>query len=249
MPLVTLVTSKVLLEPQQFVAEAIETDIESNSPTNRPSFLYHLGDVVYFKGKADQYYPQFYEPYLHYQAQIFSIPGNHDTHVGHGDPPSVMAYVENFWAKQSGISPPDAGESPRKAMIQPNVYWALDTPLATLIGLYSDVPPGGKFDDTQISWFTNELRTASKQKALIVCIHHPLYSLDNYHGGSTEIEEVFDTAYNNSGRRADMVHTAHVHDFQHYTEVIDGRQVPHIVAGAGGHHPLHAMRKQSNGGL
>ena len=61
-------------------------------------------------------------------------------------------------------------------MTQPNVYWALDTPLATIIGVYSNVPLGGKFDDTQISWFTNELRTASKQKGTD-CMHTYHYIL------------------------------------------------------------------------
>ena len=43
-----------------------------------PSFFYHLGDVVYFTGARSSYYDQFYDPYLHYAAPIFAIPGNHD---------------------------------------------------------------------------------------------------------------------------------------------------------------------------
>ena len=41
-------------------------------------FAYLMGDVVYYNGEADQYYPQFYEPYADYPCPIFSVPGNHD---------------------------------------------------------------------------------------------------------------------------------------------------------------------------
>ena len=57
-------------------------------------------------------------------------------------------------------------------MIQPNVYWTLDTPLATFIGLYTNVPEGGWMDDTQIAWLENEPKTAPTDKALILAMHH-----------------------------------------------------------------------------
>ena len=46
-----------------------------------PSFLYILGDLIYYNGEAGQYFPQFYQPYSGYPAPILAIPGNHD-----GDP-------------------------------------------------------------------------------------------------------------------------------------------------------------------
>ena len=32
------------------------------------SFLFHVGDVIYNFGEADDYYSEFYEPYAHYPA-------------------------------------------------------------------------------------------------------------------------------------------------------------------------------------
>lgn len=57
--------------------------------SHRPSFLYHLGDVVYFYGEASNYYPQFYEPYAFYPVPIFAIPGNHDGDIGSVSRPIV----------------------------------------------------------------------------------------------------------------------------------------------------------------
>jgi acid phosphatase type 7 len=229
---------------QHAVADTMEADY--NSSVEKPSFFYHLGDVVYFNGKADQYYPQFYSPYIKYPPHIFSIPGNHDGDPASGDPPSLTAYVNNFCAHEAHYTP-EAHDANRQAMIQPNVYWTLEAPYATIIGLYSNVPAGGEIRDTQLAWFADELGNARKDRALIVALHHPVYSLDNFHGGSTQMEETLDNCYKKAGRRADVVLTAHVHNFQRYTERVDGAEIPHVVAGAGGHHPLHAMQKQSDG--
>ena len=59
------------------VARFMECDIEYNQPPDRPSFFYHLGDVVYYDGESANYWPEFYEPYLNYHAPIVAIPGNH----------------------------------------------------------------------------------------------------------------------------------------------------------------------------
>lgn len=232
--------------PQQSVADAMEDDIVNNN-SNAPTFFYHLGDVVYFYGAASEYISQFYEPYNHYPAPIVAIPGNHDGDVAPGDnTPSLEAFVANFCAREPQTSP-DAGECPRHTMTQPNVYWTLDTPFATMIGLYSNVPEGGQFDQDQIDWFVNELNTAPKNKALIVSVHHPAYSLDAHHSGSKTIDGVLDNAFSKSGRIPDMVFNGHVHNYQRFTRNIKGRQAPYIVAGAGGYHNLHYMQKQPDG--
>jgi hypothetical protein len=53
-------------------------DFDHRNPSKNPSFLYDLGDVIYKFGEASEYYSQFYEPYAHYPAPIFAIPGNKD---------------------------------------------------------------------------------------------------------------------------------------------------------------------------
>jgi 3',5'-cyclic AMP phosphodiesterase CpdA len=218
---------------------------EAPDPASRPSFFYHLGDVVYYYGQAEEYYPQFYEPYIHYPAPIFAIPGNHD-----GDLPpqparggrSLDAFVRNFCADAPGITP-EAKDIPRDAMTQPNVYWTLEAPFITIVGLYTNVPEGGKLDDDQKEWLSSELRDAPGDKALIVAMHHPIYSADGHHSGSKNMEQVLDRAIEQTGRIPNAVFAGHVHNYQRFTRRRDGREVPYIVAGAGGYWHLHYVEK------
>ena len=73
--------------------------------------------------------------------------------------PSLKAFVDNFCAKTSHITP-DAEEVNRPAMIQPNVFWTLEAPFVNIIGLYSNVPDGGEIRDFQFNWFVEELRNS-----------------------------------------------------------------------------------------
>ena len=59
---------------QHIVEVAMESDFDRRNPSKNPSFLYHLGDIVYKFGEATEYY-SLYEPYAHYAAPIFAIPG------------------------------------------------------------------------------------------------------------------------------------------------------------------------------
>jgi Calcineurin-like phosphoesterase len=87
---------------QVAIAEAMEAQIKGADQTDRPAFLYHLGDVVYFNGISSEYKWQFYEPYQYYPAPIFAVPGNHDgdTQVRAGDPPdpepTLTGFIRNF---------------------------------------------------------------------------------------------------------------------------------------------------------
>jgi 3',5'-cyclic AMP phosphodiesterase CpdA len=231
-------------QPQTIVAMTMEQDLQ-NGPA--PSFFYHLGDVVYYYGQKSEYYPQFYEPYANYPLPIMGIPGNHD-----GDPldpttePSLAGFVENFCAPRP-ILMPEAQETHRDAMTQPNVYWTLHAPFLTVIGLYSNVPEGGRVDNDQVSWFHAEL-AAAPPGAVIMAVHHPPYSADAHHGGSAAMGALIDAAVAASGRVPDAVLTAHVHNYQRFTRTMQGRQVPYIVAGAGGYWHLHPMAPATAGG-
>ncbi|HLX39354.1 MAG TPA: metallophosphoesterase, partial [Ktedonobacteraceae bacterium] len=191
---------------------------------------------------------QFYEPYMHYDVPIFSIPGNHDGDIdpSNSSVPSLAAFVENFCATESHLSS-EAGDSGRDTMTQPNVYWTLETPFVTFIGLYTNVPEGGWMDNDQIAWLQSELSGAPQNKALIVSMHHPIYSLDTYHSGSAYMANILDQAIQASGRTPDAVFAGHVHNYQRFTRSLNGRDVPYIVAGAGGYWNLHYMQKVNGG--
>ena len=231
--------------PQQIVANHMESQLHDPDRKKRPAFFYHLGDVVYFNGEAVQYYPQFYQPYENYRVPIFAIPGNHDGMNLPGDS-SLAGFVQNFCAPTPDLSP-DAGDVDRAAMTQPNCYFTLRAPLVTIIGLYTNVPEGGKVRQEQREWFVGELKAAPRNRALLVCLHHPPLSMDNHHSGSTEMLDLLDGAFADAKRVPHAVFAAHVHDFQRFTRVIGKRQVPFVVAGAGGYHNLHGMQKLDDG--
>jgi len=226
------------------VATYMEDDFASSDPTMHPSFFYHLGDVVYYDGETANYYPEFYEPYMTYPAPILAIPGNHDGDI---DPQTkettLQEFVRNFCAP-SPVHQPEAMDAPRDAMTQPNVYWTLLTPLATIIGLYSNCPEGGVLKADQIAWLESELKAAPTGMALILAVHHPLYSAYGAHPGSQALYSVIDGACKTAGRTPHLVLSGHVHDYQRFTGTLAGTSVPCIIAGAGGYNAkLHTLSK------
>jgi predicted phosphodiesterase len=233
-------------QSQLIVAMAMEDQFGYADASLRPAYFYNLGDVVYYFGEPKEYFAQFYEPYDHYPAPIFAIPGNHDGDVAPNTGPSLTGFVNNFCTAHPHTSP-DAGEAIRETMTQPHVYWTLQAPFVTTIGLYSNVPEGGQIDDNQFRWFVNELREAPTDKALIVTVHHPPYSADGHHSGSHYMQQTLDSAFQQSGRIADMVFSGHVHNYQRFTRQLSGREIPYIVAGAGGYWHLHYMAKLPSG--
>jgi hypothetical protein len=231
-------------QPQISVVDTMLGDLSSADP---PQFFYHLGDVVYYNGQKNQYYPQFYEPYSHYTLPILAIPGNHDGDAINAQvEPSLAGFVENFCATAPHMTP-EAQDSQRDAMTQPNVYWTLQTPLLTIIGLYSNCPDGGVIQPDQAGWLESELAAAAKTLPVIVALHHPIYSADSVHGGNSNLAAILDKAVQQSGRIPDAVFTGHVHNYQRFVRKWGQYQVPYIVAGAGGYHNLHAVAATANG--
>lgn len=226
------------------VAAYMEKDFTGSDVTTHPSFFYHLGDVIYYDGETENYYPEFYEPYINYPAPIFAIPGNHDGDVDSAYPePSLSSFVRNF-CSQTPVITPEAKDAPRHAMTQPNVYWTLLTPLATIIGLYSNCPEGGQLSQAQIDWFQSEFEDAPSGKALIVAVHHPIYSAYGPKPGSQHLYDFLNTACTTAKRTPDLVLSGHVHNYQRFTGTLAGKQVPCIVAGAGGYNlQLHTLSK------
>jgi hypothetical protein len=225
------------------VTRFMENDVKMTDPPDRPSFFYHLGDVVYYDGESANYWPEFYEPYLNYHAPIVAIPGNHDGDVNPATgETSLAAFVRNFCA-QSAVISPDNRDAPRRTMTQPNVFWTLNTPLVTIIGLYSNCPEGGQISDTQRSWFISELQQADAQLPVILAVHHPIYSAYGQHPGSTRLKNFLDHCVAQAGRTPHVVLTGHVHNYQRFAAPLGDRNgVPFIVAGAGGYNKrLHTL--------
>ena len=226
---------------QRDVAAQMKTDLNTKDKSALPQFFYHLGDVVYYNGQVNDYYDQFYEPYDQYSPPIIAIPGNHD-----GDPvpgqTSLDGWVRYFMTASPHIDTAICGDAPRVTLSLPNAYFTLNCPFVTIIGMYTNVPEGGSIDSVQQQWLTNEFATAPDDKALIVALHHPIYSFDDHHSGSAAMADAVQHAINDSRRVPNMVLTAHVHNYQRIERKVAGdAATPFLVAGAGGYYHLHGM--------
>ena len=238
---------------QDAIAAAMEDQLKAKG-NGKPSFLYILGDVVYFNGQQRLYKTEFYEPYQYYQALIFAIPGNHDgdTNVRKGDTPdtepSLYGFMQNFCAPQ-----PEHVSPYRQAMTQPWPYWTFNAPFVTIIGLYSNVE--GSLDargrSDQQYYLETQLAAAPKDKKLLLTVHHPPYSLDSAHGGCPDILNALDQAVAKTGRVPDAVLSGHVHNYQRFSRLVNGTKIPYVIAGAGGYandqRSMHKLQKNLQG--
>ncbi|HLX15721.1 MAG TPA: metallophosphoesterase [Bradyrhizobium sp.] len=247
-------TAATAIGHETAVADAMVRDTQAPELAG-PAFFFHLGDVIYNFGEAQYYYDQFYEPFREYDRPIFAIPGNHDGMVfGQGSSapqvPTLDAFLTNFCASEPGPSP-DAGGLSRSVMNQPGVYFTLDAPFVSIIGLYSNVldsgpgvisSQGGHFPlvDDQLDFMTSELqrlkpRRIANERAVIIAVHHPPLSADAKHGGSLGIMKDIDSCCNKAGLFPDALLCGHAHLYQRFTRVMKGgKEIPYIVAGSGG---------------
>jgi len=241
------------LANEESVADLMAADVLAGGAT-APAFFFQLGDVVYYFGEHQYYYDQFYDPFRVYDRPIFAIPGNHDG-VVYGDsatskaPPTLEAFLRNFCAAKPGPSP-DAGGLMRSVMTQPGVYFTLDAPMVSIIGLYSNVLEGpgvissqGKkypVSDAQLNFLQGELqrlkpaRTAG-ERAVIIAVHHPPLSADAKHGGSTGLSNDIDTSCKNAGLWPDAILSGHAHLYQRFTRRVANQEIPYVVSGSGGY--------------
>ncbi len=178
-------------EVKEAISAQMEAQVTAVDEASNPAFFYHLGDVIYFNGQSSHYNAKFYEPYQYYQPHIFAIPGNHDgdTSVRPGDEPDPESTLTGFMTNFCDIQPHQVTNW-RTSMTQPYVYWTLDAPFVTIIGLYSNVDGtlDGRGMNEQKQWLQDQLQAAAPDKCLVVAVHHPPYSLDRPHGGAPTSE-------------------------------------------------------------
>jgi hypothetical protein len=282
-------------EPQRQVARALVAQLHPRAteaaagavpsgepPAGRPSFLYHLGDIVYKDDDtADEegtdqpamYRDQFFAPYAEYDRPIFAIAGNHD---GKRTSAPRTSAIEHFLAQfcASGRHPHRPNHR-RPPMAQPYPYWRLATPYAYIIGLYSNIHNGGVLDDPasttrrpQYRWLVEQLRDVRRRnaasprpRAILLAVHYPPYSgAANFAqrgdptlgpsgaGAEHTLGMVLQRAFAESGQRPDAVFSAHAHLYQRLTyRYADGREVPYVIAGSGGHGPVETMWEACSG--
>lgn len=233
---------------QEAVAQAMSLDYDPKQPESSPAFFFHLGDVIYGRSKESLYRDEFFRPYMKYPGKFIAIPGNHDGEVFQGsDPVSLRAFLSVFCPKTAGINA-DANSVGivRQMVAQPGVYWRLDAPFVDIIGLYSNLLEGQgsllgeKNDQQQVKWLAAQLTAiaaARKQsrKALILATHHPPFS-NGGHSGSFAMLQQIDAICKKAGIWPDAFLAGHAHNYQRHDRVLpNGKKIPYIVAGTGGH--------------
>jgi 3',5'-cyclic AMP phosphodiesterase CpdA len=82
-------------------------------------------------------------------------------------------------------------------------------------------------------------RLAPQRKALdravILACHHPPASADKTHGGTTGLADDLDRAFAAAGLWPDAILSGHAHIYQRFSRTADGRSIPYVVSGSGGH--------------
>ena len=136
------------------------------------------------------------------------------------------------------------------------MYYTFDAPFVRILGLYSNVleDPGvisdqngtySALDQRQITFLTTALKRAKSEKypgALIIATHRPPFTGGSDHGASPLMLSDLDNACTAAGVWPHAVFSGHAHNYQRFTRIASGFQIPYMAAGCGGHSPLSAMR-------
>ena len=213
---------------------------------------------------------QFYATYKDYPRDIFAIPGNHDGKLRDKDGKSAIEhFMMNFCTLGRHISN-DNLSSKRKSMIQPYPYWLFRTPLAYFVCLYSNDVNGGQLDDPegnetpQFNWLVDTLKMIRKaddgprfsSRSTI----RPFRAAATFPSAATPtsghphtrvlkpLSKILQEAFEASKLYPDAVFSAHAHLYQRLTYVCaDGREIPYLIAGSGGHAPVEALAERCDG--
>jgi hypothetical protein len=236
---------------ENLVMHKLLADFHGERPAAIPQFFYHLGDIVYSFGEHKYYYDQFYEAFRDYPRPVFAIPGNHDGLVlpppNGTSAPTLDAFLANFCASAAAHGT-DAMGIARTTMTQPGVYFTLEAPYVRILGLYSNMlenpgvvsSTGGRFPDVpdaQLDYLQAALTRVKRQGfegAVLLAVHHPPYTFGTHSGSLVMLKEI-DAVCRKVGVWPHAILSGHAHNYQRFTREVDGRQIPHVVCGNGGH--------------
>jgi hypothetical protein len=217
---------------------------------------------------------QFYATYKDYPGEIFAIPGNHDGKIKDKDGKSAIDhFMMNFCASGRRVSKDDLSSSKRKTMIQPYPYWLFRAPLAHFVCLYTNDINGGQLDDPesnetpQFNWLVETLKKIRKKdngRAVFLAIHYPPFlgtsnfpERGNPNLGPTThtrvlkpLAKILQEAFEASKLYPDAVLSAHAHHYQRLTyRCADGREIPYLIVGSGGHAPIESLAERCDGSV
>jgi hypothetical protein len=155
--------------------------------------------------------------------------------------PFIKAFCDahpSTWEGSGGVA--------RTTMDQPGVYFQLDAPFVSIIGLYSNCDESFGYLDQQQKLFLHDALASLKPKrdsgqiaAVVVAVHHPPLSFSAKKPSSATMRDDMDAACNAAGLWPDAVLSGHAHVYQRMTRSVGtgnaARQIPYIICGAGGY--------------
>jgi len=215
-----------------------------------PAFCFHVGDVVYYYGEANYFPCQFGVPFKDYPAPIFAIPGNHDACVYDEEHKPLETFIKVFCADEP-VSDGFLGGVSRTTMTQPGVYFTLDSPFVSIVGLFSGAAESRRYMSAQqIQHFYSELlrlaqlRKDGDKRAIILAVHH----LPQFYDASPDaVSKGLDAACEHANLWPDAVVVGHAHLYQRFVRSVAGRQIPYIVCGNGGYRISNGQEARVDG--
>jgi hypothetical protein len=236
---------------ETLVAEAMEEDFSSGR-ADSPAFFYNLGDVVYYNGEPENYVVQYFKPYQYYPAPILAIAGNHDSSVSTSDTPGNLdQFMKVFCDSAPHTLVPDFD---RTSMTEPYLYFTLEAPFVKIIGLYSNNGEGPGVldpneDQRQLQFLEAEFKRAANarpkdSRAVLVAVHHPLFSISTDHGASPKMLQQVDDLMESTGFIPDAFISGHVHGFELFIRDYKEHEIPYIICGTGGYNDDAHVKQQ-----
>jgi uncharacterized protein YukJ len=225
-------------EPKLPGETTVGEKMAADAGQDKPAFLYHVGDVVYYYGEKEFYYGQFANIFKDYPAPIFAIPGNHDGVIHDPSMVSLESFQQAFCA-----TAPDRwdgfGGILRSTMIQPGVFFTLEAPLISIVGLYSNCGESlGYLDAPQLTFLHDELTRLKADRnagnrAVVLAVHHlPRW----FPGQNDPMSAALDTVCKDVGFWPDAVVVGHAHLYQRIVRTVpQWGDIPYFVNGAGGY--------------
>ncbi|HZD47364.1 MAG TPA: metallophosphoesterase, partial [Silvibacterium sp.] len=182
---------------------------------------------------------------------IFAVAGNHDGNGdgngGYGSSTEIFHFIQNMCGTAGVVSSDNTADPARTESTVPYPYWRLDTPLAWIIGLYTNISNGGVLDDPtaysdpttgpQFGWLVEQLKyckalnVGGTPKAILLAVHYPPYNGtidfgqrgnpkygdDNSYPNAVPLGMVLQEAFAQAGQLPDAIFAAHAHLYQRIT--------------------------------
>jgi hypothetical protein len=94
--------------------------------------------------------------------------------------------------------------------------------------------------DDQLTFLGTELTRLKAdrdalRRAIDLTVHHPPVSFDATHGSSPTMAKDIDAVCSRVGVWPDAVLSGHAHLYQRFSRQVNGRTIPYVVSGSGGH--------------